>query len=172
VNVNAYRSPGRRPGTASLGRAAKSTAVVTLIGIGALHAAWGSGSSWPMADRADLADAVLGAPGSQFGGASASYAVAGALGTAAALVAGWPQTLERPRRVAVAGIAAILAGRGAVGLAGHTNWVSPVSTGSRFRRLDRQVYAPLCLTLAALTALSLTGEREPAHDERSPDANP
>jgi len=163
--VNAYRSPGRRPGTTPLGRAARTTSVVTLIGIGVLHAARGAGASWPMADRAELADAVLGAPGSEFGGASASYAVAGALGTAAALVAGWPGTLEQPRRVAVAGIAAILGGRGALGLAGRTNWVSPVSTGSRFRRLDRRVYAPLCLTLAALTALSLTGERGPAQED-------
>jgi hypothetical protein len=61
--------------------------------------------------------------------------------------------------VAVAGIAAILTGRGVLGLAGRTDLMSPVSTGERFRRLDRRVYGPLCLPLAGLVGLSLEGGR-------------
>jgi hypothetical protein len=37
--------------------------------------------------------------------------------------------------------------------------MSPVSTGERFRRLDRRVYGPLCLPLAGLVGLSLEGGR-------------
>ena len=145
------------PADAPLHRVARASAAVALLGIGALHAAWGAGSSWPMATRTELSEAVLGSPGLERGGAAACYAVAGALGAGAALVAGWPAQLDRPRRVAVAGIAATLAGRGALGLTGRTHLVSPVSTGERFRRLDRRIYAPVCLTLAGLIALSLTG---------------
>ena len=143
-----------------LGRAAKVPAVATLAGVGLLHVAWGKGSAWPMASRADLSDAVLGSPGlGGRRGAAACYAMGGILGLAAVMVAGGPERVERPRRVAVAGIAAALAGRGALGLAGRTDLVSPVSTGERYRRLDRRVYAPLCLTLAGLVALSLRGGR-------------
>jgi Protein of unknown function (DUF3995) len=150
-------APG--PAPASLHHAARVSAAAALLGIGALHAAWGAGTSWPMATRADLSEAVLGSPGLQRAGAAACYVVAGALGTGAALVAGWPTQLDRSRRVAVAGIAAILAGRGALGLTGRTHLVSPASTGERFRQLDRRIYAPVCLTLAGLTGLSLTGAR-------------
>jgi hypothetical protein len=108
-----------------------------------------------MASRNELTEAVLGAPGREFGGAAACYAVTGALGTAAALVAGWPSRLDGPRRIAVLGIAAGFAVRGALGLAGHTNVLVPISTGARFRRLDRKIYSPVVLTLAGLTALSL-----------------
>jgi hypothetical protein len=158
---------GARPVNALVGRAARTSAVATLAVIGALHVAWGAGSAWPRASRADLSDAVLGSPGLQGDSAGACYAVAGALGAAAALVAGGPQALDRPRRVAVAGIAAILAARGALGLIGRTHLVSPPSTGERFRRLDRRVYAPLCLSLAGLTALSLGGHSGGSRPTRS-----
>lgn len=88
--------------------------------------------------------------------AAACYAVAGLLGTAAALVAGRPNRFDRPRRVAVTGV---LASRGMLGLLGRTDLFSPTSTGDRFRRLDRRFYSPLCLTLAALTWLSLPGKK-------------
>jgi hypothetical protein len=48
-------------------------------------------------------------------------------------------------------VAAVLSGRGLLGLAGRTDVVSPGSSSARFRRLDRRVYSPLCLALAALT---------------------
>ncbi|MGH3411365.1 MAG: DUF3995 domain-containing protein, partial [Streptosporangiaceae bacterium] len=58
------------------------------------------------------------------------------------------------RRAGVSAVAAVLAVRGGLGLAGQTRLVSPVSVSARFRRLDRRVYSPLCLTLAGLAALS------------------
>ena len=45
----------------------------------------------------------------------------------------------------------MLADRGALGLAGRTDVLSPGSVSDNFRRLDRRVYSPLCLTLAALS---------------------
>jgi hypothetical protein len=147
--------PPRAP--APLARLAGATAGTALLGIGVLHAAWGAGASWPMRDRADLVDAVVGADDPHaLDGPHASYLVAVVLGAAAAAVAVRPERLGRTRRTAVAGIAATLAARGALGIAGRTHLVSPVSTGRRFRRLDRRIYSPLCLALAGLTALSLT----------------
>jgi hypothetical protein len=150
------------PVRAAHARLAGAVATGTLLGVGALHAAWGAGSSWPMDDRTDLVDAVVGArrPDALDRGV-ASYVVAATLGAAAAAVAGRPKRFEGPRRTAVAAIAVALAARGVLGLTGHTSLVSPLSTGERFRRLDRRIYSPACLSLAALTALSLTGSRRP-----------
>jgi hypothetical protein len=56
------------------------------------------------------------------------------------------------RRLGTGTVVAVLAGRGALGLAGRTRLVSPTSTSARFARLDRRVYSPLCLALAGLSA--------------------
>lgn len=154
--------PTAPPSPASHARLAAIIVTTALAGIGALHAAWGTGSNWPMSDRTDLVDAVLGAQGSQSIDGAACYAVAAALGTAAVIVAGWPKQLDTPRRAAVVAIATALAARGVLGLTGNTRLVSPNSTGTRFQRLDRRIYSPLCLTLAGLTAMSLTGNRRRA----------
>jgi hypothetical protein len=130
------------------GRASTRTAAVGLGGLGALHAAWGLGSSWPLADREALADAVIGR--ADVPPAAACWAVAGALGAAAAFVGGRPRALPRVRRAGAAGVVLVLTGRGLLGLAGRTDAVSPGSSSPRFRRLDRQRYSPLCLALAAL----------------------
>jgi hypothetical protein len=42
--------------------------------------------------------------------------------------------------------------RGVLGLARRTDLVSPGLSSPRFRALDRKVYSPLCLTIAALAA--------------------
>ena len=144
-------------------RVAGATAASALFGVGALHAAWGAGLGWPMDTRAELSDAVFGAKGLLRGGAGPRNVVAGTLGVSAAVVAGWPRRADPVRRVAVAGIAVTLAARGGLGLVGRTDLVSPRSTGSRFRQLDRRAFGPLCLTLAGLTALSLGRVREPDH---------
>jgi hypothetical protein len=123
-------------------------AAVALGALGVLHAAWGLGAAWPLRDREALADAVVGRD--SVPPPAACWAVAGALGTAAALVAGRPRRLPRLRRVAAAGVTVTLAGRGLLGLAGKTDTVSPGSSSPRFRRLDRRIYSPLCLVLALL----------------------
>jgi hypothetical protein len=56
---------------------------------------------------------------------------------------------SRAGQVAGGASASVLLGLGVL----HAAW----GTGDSFRRLDRRFYSPLCLTLAALTWLSLAG---------------
>ena len=102
--------------------------------IGALHVVWATGSPWPMRDRRLLTDAVVGSDGDQPPPPSACLAVAGLLATAAALVAGRPRALPRLSRVGAGAVVAVLATRGALGLAGRTDMLSPGSVSERFRR--------------------------------------
>jgi hypothetical protein len=74
--------------------------------------------------------------------------VAGALTVAATLVADVPRLPRAVQHLGVTGVAVVLATRGALGLVGRTDVVSPGSASSRFRRLDRRMYSPLCLALA------------------------
>lgn len=129
-----------------------ATAASLMLGIAAVHVAWGRGSTWPFRDRAALNDAVIGRDATP--SAPACYAVAGALTLASVLVSGEPVRLPL-RRVGTAGVVVVLTARGVLGLAGRTDWAVPGSVSPRFRRLDRRVYAPLCLTLAALSATTL-----------------
>ena len=138
-----------------VGRVSARTAAVGLGGLAALHAAWGLGASWPCADRDALADAVVGRP--EVPPAAACWAVAGALGAAAALVGGRSQSLPRLRRAGAAGVVLVLTGRGLLGLAGRTDLVSPGSSSTRFRELDRRRYSPLCLVLAGLALPAVRG---------------
>jgi hypothetical protein len=125
-------------------------AATSLLGVGGLHVVWAIGSSWPMGDRQQLADAVVGTDNAEPPSPAACLAVAGLLTTAAALVDGHPRSAPALSRIGSAGVAAVLATRGGLGLAGRTDIVSPGSTSERFRRLDRWVYSPFCLVLAAL----------------------
>ncbi|MFI8433589.1 DUF3995 domain-containing protein [Streptomyces sp. NPDC079020] len=134
----------------SLERAATRTSVATLTALAGLHVAWGLGSSWPLPDRESFADAVVGRPSPP--GPKACFVVAGALGTAALLAAGRPRRTPALSRLGAAGVAGVLALRGAAGLSGRTDLLSPGSASARFRRLDRVAYSPLCLALAAATA--------------------
>jgi hypothetical protein len=151
-------------------RAGALTASTALFGLSGLHAAWGAGCAWPAADRRALADAVIGTraragasagtgpgvPASGMPGQAACFAVSGALAAAGALVAGWPaRRWPRLHRLGTCGVAGVLAGRGALGLTGQTRVVSPLSESELFLRLDRRVYSPACLALAALSALAL-----------------
>ena len=79
----------------------------------------------------------------------ACFAVAGALTVAAALVADVPGLPVVSSASASPASAAVLADPRRAGFAGRTDLVSPGSASTRFRRLDRRVYSPLCLALAA-----------------------
>lgn len=131
-------------------RVSTSAASAGLLGVAGLHVAWGLGSTWPLPDRASFADAVTGTE--NVPPPAACFAVAGALGLAAALVGGRPRRVPLLRRLGAGGVVGVLAVRGGVGLLGLTDLVSPGSSSPRFRRLDRRYYAPLCLSLAALSA--------------------
>jgi Protein of unknown function (DUF3995) len=149
---------------ATAATAGAATASAGLLALGALHAAWGAGSAWPFPDRSALADAVIGAD--NVPGPAACFAVSAALAAASGLVAPWPRSRPALRRLGVSGVIIVLAGRGGLGLAGRTRLVSRRSVSRRFARLDRRVYSPLCLALAALSALSV----RPAAGRGGPDA--
>ena len=128
-----------------LPRVATAAVLAVLAG---LHVAWGTGSSFPAADADDLADAVAGA--SVTPSPAVCFAVAGALGSAAALVAGVPSPDSRIRRAGVATVAGVFAARALLGFSGRTDLVAPGGTTSaRFRDLDRTRYSPLCALIAA-----------------------
>jgi hypothetical protein len=125
----------------------------TLLGLAAVHVAWGRGSSFPFATTAELTDAVVG--NEVVPSPAACNAVAGLLTVAAGAVAGVPAPTSRLRRLTVLGVAAVLAVRATAGFAGRTDVLVPGSTSTRFRRNDRRVFAPLCAALAAGAAWSL-----------------
>ncbi len=138
-------------------RASTGLASGALLAIGGLHVLWATGSRWPLPDRDRFADTVTGRPAGKTPGPVACLAVAGLLTTSAALVSGHPRQAPGLSRLGSAGVVAVLAGRGALGLAGRTDMVSPGSSSERFRELDRRIYAPICLTIAALAAPAALG---------------
>lgn len=106
------------------------TASVVLFALAGMHAAWGAGSAWPLPDRGELADAVIGA--AEVPPPAACFAVSGALAAAGALVAGWPgRRWPASRRLGAGAVVGVLAGRGILGLAGRTRLVSPASASAR-----------------------------------------
>jgi hypothetical protein len=134
------------------GRVATAT---TLFGIGALHAIWGRGSTFPFADRDRLNDTVVGRDATP--SPTACFAVAGLLTAASALVAGLPAPRSRLRLAGVCTVAAVLGARAALGFTGRTSLVSPGSVSAKFRRMDKRFYSPLCAALALGAASSLRG---------------
>jgi hypothetical protein len=129
-------------------RTAPRLAAGGFAALAGLHLLWATGSSWPAAD----AGTISGRPAHASPGPGACVAVAALLATAAGLVTGHPRGRPALARLGSAGVTATFAIRGAFGLAGRTDLLSPGSTSERFRALDRRYYAPLCLTLAALSA--------------------
>lgn len=130
---------------------------VGLAAIGALHVAWGRGSPFPFASQAEMAEAVIGSD--RFPPAWASYAVAGALFSGAALVADPPMLPGPQRKVGVGTLAVVLATRSVFGFLGRTDLISPGSEAPRFRRLDNRVYSPLCAALAVGAVASIRPRR-------------
>jgi Protein of unknown function (DUF3995) len=114
-----------------------TVASAALLAISGLHVAWGLGASWPRIDREPA-------------GSMACFAVAGLLGVAAGLVAGRPRRAPGLSRLGARAVTAVLATRGAFGMAGRTDLLASGASSAGFRRMDRRVYSPLCLALAAL----------------------
>jgi len=111
---------------------------------GALHLAWGRGSSFPFATRAQLSDNVVGS--SETPSPASCYVVATGLG-ALALIAASPSR-GRLRRVIIRSAAAVLALRASFGFAGRTDLLVPGSSSLPFRRNDRRILSPVCAVLA------------------------
>jgi hypothetical protein len=113
-------------------------ASAALFAIGSLHVAWGLGASWPRIDR-EPASPV------------ACFAVAALLGVAAGLVAGRPRRAPQLSRLGARTVTGVLATRGAFGMAGRTDLLASGASSAQFRTMDRRIYSPVCLTLAALS---------------------
>lgn len=128
-----------------------------LASVAGLHVSWGLGSSFPFPSRAELADAVVGTDAVP--PPIACHAVAAMLAVAGLLVADVPIGSARLRRTGRHLAAGVLALRAIAGFAGRTDALSPGSTSSRFRRLDRRLYSPLCFALAIGSEVAVDGRR-------------
>jgi hypothetical protein len=132
--------------------AERATASV-LAGLAGLHAAWGLGSPFPFTTQSELADAVAGT--TKLPRPATCFAVASALATGSILVldpAPLPGTVRRAGLLTMSGVLAV---RAVLGWSGHTDKMCPGSNSTRFRRLDRRVYSPLCAAIAAGGLLAL-----------------
>lgn len=138
---------------APLMRTASITTSSTLATIAVLHVGWGCGASFPFHDREQLADSVAGTNATP--GRRDCFAVAGLLACAAGLVADVLPLGTTARRAGVLGVALVLAGRGAVGVAGRTGAIVPWTPSAHFNDLDRRYYGPLCLLLSGGALLSV-----------------
>ena len=129
-----------------------STAAAALAGCAALHGLWATGSAWPAASTDELADLVVGRR--PMPGPIACAVVAGGLAVAAAATARASSAVraaEVPMSRAVAGLVstALLAR----GIGGAVTDVCNVGQQTpEFRRWNRRLYNPLCVTLGALVA--------------------
>lgn len=133
--------------------AAGSTAAATLAGASALHALWGTGSSWPLSSQDELADLVVGRrpmPGPAACTAVAAVLAVAAAATAGASYGGLGRFTHHSRRVTAVVSASLLA-RGAGGIA--ADLVDKVDATPPFRKWNRRLYNPLCITLALLVAV-------------------
>jgi hypothetical protein len=128
-------------------RAKGGLTAITLLVIAGLHVAWGLGASFPFQSRADLADSVVGT--NKVPSTKACMAVAALLVLAAMLVTGVVPVPQRLRAVGLRVVMAVLTTRGVAGALGRTSTLSPGSDSPAFMRLDKRLYSPLCLWLAA-----------------------
>lgn len=149
-------SAGARDAASTAGRVVGATG---LAAVGLLHAIWAAGSPWPARDRASLADAVVGSAQVPAAGPTAGVALLALGGAAVVGGAGGAAPLARLIRV---GAASALILRGIVGGVAATRVLRLPDPSARFRRLDRVVYRPLCLTLGAAAAMAALaqGRRE------------
>jgi hypothetical protein len=118
-----------------------------LFAIAGLHVAWGLGSSFPYRTREELADSVVGTEAMP--SSTACWAVASVLVLAAMLVAGIVPLPGRFRGITLRIVAAVLMTRGIAGATGRTSTLVPGSDSPTFVRLDKSLFSPLCLWLAA-----------------------
>ena len=132
------------------------TASALLLVVAAIHVYWAVGGTWPARDSESLASAVMGPTSTRMAPWWASLAVAAALGLGAALVLGRAGLIDLRLpdllvHVGVWGLSGVFLLRAAGGfvLSGFVRARKP----DVFSRLDAAIYSPLCLTIAALSAL-------------------
>ena len=117
---------------------------VGLTAVGVVHAVWASGSSWPMKNRHDLAEAVVGSrdfPDSKATGAVAATALVGGVVAVGAFGEGpLPVALRRGAGLLLVA-RAVFGGETALALLGLPK------SGKRFVELDNRWYRPFCAVL-------------------------
>lgn len=137
--------------------AARLVAWGGLTAVGVLHLAWASGSTWPERNRKRLGEAVVGS--SREFPSQASTAAVGGVAVAAGAVAGGAlgngRAVVTLRRL----IGAVLLARAVVGGEAAAAALGLPPVGRRFRRLDREVYRPLCATLGVAAIVGATSAR-------------
>lgn len=133
-------------GTPAHGASGGLTAAV-LCAIAGLHVLWGLGSSFPFRTRQELADSVVGTD--EVPSLGACVSVAAALVLSAILVARVVPLPNALRTLALRIVTTVLATRGVAGAMGRTSTLSPGSDSPAFNRLDKRLYSPLSLWLAA-----------------------
>lgn len=133
--------------------ASKAVTAAALVAIAGLHVAWGLGSSFPFRTREELADSVVGSE--EVPSPAACASVAAALVLAAILVAGVVPLPKALRSIGLRIVTTVLATRGVAGAMGRTSSLSPGSDSPAFNRLDKRLYSPLCLWLAASVRRSI-----------------
>jgi hypothetical protein len=167
VAVGAHRPAP--PHAIALGAAVLASGVLALLGL--LHLYWAAGGKWPGKDAASLARTVVGGgEGLRFPTRTATVLVAIALGASAVLVAVSGGLLP----------GGALGTLGALGVLGRSTfafcgwalvavfllrglggffeiYLRPSIAGSPYARWNVVLYSPLCLVLAALIALTLSG---------------
>jgi hypothetical protein len=133
-----------------------------LVALAALHASWALGSYWPAGSERELAEYVLSDDerhrlSGNLPSAALTWAVALSLGGAAAVVrAAAGGARSRWLRRAAAGIGVVFFVRGVAYL--PSDLIGGLEDS--YQRLDLALYAPLCLGLAAGTAIVVRrGER-------------
>jgi len=145
-------------------RPVAAVAAATLVAVGAIHAAWAAGSTWPYQDARTLSRSVLGVPEARadFPPPGLTLAVTGALSLTGAAALARTSTKDKVRQAArllTLPAATVLALRGAGGFA--QSLLAPSASTPEFRRNDLRIYSPLCLGLAAsLFSLERSGKGE------------
>ena len=138
------------PNSAGLKRSSLGLATAgALTTAAALHGAWAAGSTFPVADRTELAELVVGT--SKFPSRDAAIAVAGLLSAAAGLVAIDSSTqlssnrVGRIVRLGTRTVATTLVLRGVGGLLFEVLHLGTATEA--FRKWNLRLYSPLCLLL-------------------------
>ena len=130
-----------------------TTLISVLAGLALLHAYWGLGGRWPGHDDTSLVERVVGrTKGMRAPPPRACFAVAVALLAATTFVGlhvnRWP-AVAVARWVVTAGFWSTALVFLARGLAGFVPAIFRYAEGTPFHRLNRIVYSPLCLAIAA-----------------------
>lgn len=135
---------------------------VVCAAVALLHLSWALGGRWPGTDDASLFDTVVGGPlappgmsarGGAMPGPLACVVVAVLLACAGACVVACVVVDAVVFVVAACAVAVVFLARGVGGFFDH--WLRPAIRGTRYERLNRALYSPLCLALAALTLVAV-----------------